>query len=131
MPKYVLPFFPQWKVYFGAEADTRIGALAAYRLLAAHCFFCGKSTPWFMAIVGARVCRTCFHKQNGPVELCTVAHAKEVFGITDSVLEAVPRLNCSSIVPLQGGQPDKLTLVVKRHVLMQTAERRAEPRNPA
>ncbi|EGD74549.1 hypothetical protein PTSG_05913 [Salpingoeca rosetta] len=129
VPKYVLPFFPQWKVYFGNESDARIGALAAYRLLAAHCFFCGKSTPWFMAIVGARVCRSCFHKPNGPVELCTVSHAKEVFGIDDDVLQVVPRLDCSAAGLGAPGQ-DKLTLVVKRHVLMQTPNKTAEPSNP-
>lgn len=112
IPRHVQTFFPQFNVYFGHDADARIGALAAYRLLAAHCFFCGRSTPWFMAIVGARVCRACFHKRNGPVELCSVSYAKDVYGLTDQALLSIPRLDCATIGI---ASPFPVQLILKRH----------------
>ena len=44
----------------------------------------------YFAIIGARVCRSCFHATDSPTELCSADYAQETLGLDDSTIMTLP-----------------------------------------
>lgn len=50
-------------------------------------------TQWYFALHCVRVCRTCFHKRGGPVELCTLSFACDETGLDEDQLSGLCRIS--------------------------------------
>eukprot|EP00049_Salpingoeca_infusionum_P006104 m.101436 g.101436 ORF g.101436 m.101436 type:complete len:503 (-) comp13198_c0_seq1:137-1645(-) len=87
--RYVSPVFPAWRMV-QSRASCHAIAASCYRILSPFCYFCGNMTSWFLLLLGARVCRNCFHGSHGVASFCTAEYAMEQYGVEPSALQRLP-----------------------------------------
>jgi len=121
---FIAPTFPAWTTYANEFRQSSAYGLAVLSHLCCTCCFCGQPTSWYFAMIGTRVCRTCFHAAGGPVELCSLAYAEQQLNVPRAELERLPFVRvrepeaCRLVATDEDGS---CTLVVMRHAQLQMA----------